>query len=168
VTVKLNPDQFDVDETELEKKAAANHRKRTQPAGASSNSGDGYDEVMALHSGNCMLKRTAILDLGDMAVAVGDEVICTGWKGAIWYAGHVFAQETVGKKVKWVVYFGGDHTHTLMELAPKRYGKAKNIPTKPGDAERYESGWIFVVPAADSVEDGEAVDAATMPGLDPG
>lgn len=104
-----------------------------------------------------MLERTAILDPSNMAVAVGDEVICTGWGGTIWYAGHVKAQKTVQKKVMWDVYFGADNTRSFIELSPKQYGKA---PTKPGDPEQNEFAWMFVVPAAASVE---AVDAATMP-----
>lgn len=108
-----------------------------------------------------MLRRTAFLDPSDMAVAVGNEVICTGWEGTIWYAGHVKAQKTEGEKVMWDVYFDGDNTHSWMELSPKRYGKAKKIPKKKsGDPEQNKFAWMFVMPAAASVE---AVDAATMP-----
>jgi hypothetical protein len=133
-------DQFLRDETEADAQAAANHRRRAKDNTLK------LDEVWTLESGNLKVLRTVVEDLDEMCVSIGDEVVCTGWEGTAWYTGTVFGQEQKGKKVEWVVYFGFDHTHVRLELNPKRYGRGKKIITKPGDPDKFEAGWMFVLP----------------------
>ncbi len=147
-------DQFMTDEKELDTKAAANYRRRTKDKTLK------LDDVWALDSGNLKVLRTVVEDLDDMCVSIGDEVVCTGWEGTAWYTGTVFGQEQKGKKVEWVVYFGFDHTHVRLELNPKRYGRGKKIITKQGDPDKFEAGWMFVLPKdnAENESDNPAVE----------
>ena len=43
-----------------------------------------------------------MIDIGDMAVAIGDEVAGTGFGGTVWYSGRVGAEERKDKKPLWV------------------------------------------------------------------
>ena len=133
-------DQFLRDETEADAQAAANHRRRAKDNTLK------LDEVWTLESGNLKVLRTVLEDLDEMCVSIGDEVVCTGCEWTAWYTGTVFGQEQKGKKVEWVVYFGFDHTHVRLELNPKRYGRGKKIITKQGDPDKFEAGWMFVLP----------------------
>ena len=138
--------KYGVDAEKAAAAAKANHDKRVSAGNKAAVDRRSDRFLIEAKDGDMQVVRECLRDLGDMTVSVGDEVACTGWGGTIWYIGTVCGQEKKGKKVVWRVYFGGDHSHSPMPLAPSRYGQATPNEVQPGTVQSWKAGWMFCVP----------------------
>ena len=141
-----SPPKYGVDAEKAAAAAKANHDKRVSAGNKAAVDRRSDRFLIEAKDGDMQVVRECLRDLGDMTVSVGDEVACTGWGGTIWYIGTVCGQEKKGKKVVWRVYFGGDHSHSPMPLAPSRYGQATPNEVQPGTVQSWKAGWMFCVP----------------------